>query len=211
MESPSRSSFQQHSRIWGLTQRVLALLLLALLSPVLVGIGIVVVATSPGPAIFSQLRPGRGRRMFWVHKFRTMETGSDAIESLQLGVTRAEPRVTRVGRVLRELKIDELPQLWNVVRGEMCFVGPRPIGPALDEMLTRELPGFSTRYDVAPGMTSLGQVCIDDNSQDIKGDWRLRSQAERHYVQNGSALYDGIVLALTMVFLMRRLGAKVMR
>lgn len=200
-----------HSRIWGVMQRVLALILLVVLSPLLVVVAVLVVTTSPGPAIFTQLRPGRGRRMFRVHKFRTMTVGSDAIESLQLGVTRAEPRVTRVGRVLRELKIDELPQLWNVVRGEMCFVGPRPIGPALDQMLTREIPDFSTRYQVAPGLTSLGQVCIDDNSEDIKQDWLMRSQAERHYVQNASALYDGIVLGLTMVFLLRRIGTKLAR
>jgi len=196
---------------WRLLQRAAATLLLLVLSPLLLAVALAVRATSPGPALFSQSRPGAGRTPFRVFKFRTMTLGSDAIESLQLGVSRGEPRVTRVGKVLRELKIDELPQLYNVVRGQMNLVGPRPIGPALDRLLTEQIPLFHLRYTVPPGLTSLGQICIDDNDADILQDWTLRSQAECHYIDNLSPRYDLIILTLTAAFLLRRLTSNVPR
>ena len=93
--------------------------------------------TSRGPFLYSQMRPGRGGELFKIWKIRTMAVGSDRDVTNAMAVQKNNPQVTRVGKILRELKIDELPQLWNVVCGQMELVGPRPIAAVLQEMLKR--------------------------------------------------------------------------
>ena len=137
-------------------------------------------------------------------KFRTMYQHSES--KTRLGVSAGDPRITRVGRILRATKLDELPQLWNIVRGDMRFVGPRPIPLALHEELSRHIPGFEQRYAVHPGLTSLAQVCIADNGLDehLVRDWSQRFEAERRYIRNRCLLYDLIVIALTGLYVARK-------
>lgn len=185
-------------------QRMIAMFLLVMLSPVLLVLLIVVKLDSPGPFIFKQSRPGYLGRNFTAYKIRSMSTGSEY--KTRLGVTQSDPRITRVGRLLRSTKLDEIPQLFNIVKGEMCFVGPRPIPLALDTELRSKIPGFESRYQVPPGVTSLAQICVNDNGVDeqLVHDWRERFEAEIRYTRLRCAWYDLIVVALTGLYIVRK-------
>jgi lipopolysaccharide/colanic/teichoic acid biosynthesis glycosyltransferase len=136
-----------------------------------------------------------------------MTVGADRNRANGLGVTREHPDVTSTGRWLRALKLDELPQLWNVVRGDMELVGPRPIADSLVELLSREIPGFDKRFRAKPGLTSVGQISIVENrlGHEIVDDWRRRHEAELHHLDHRSAAYDLVVIALTLAYLTRRM------
>ena len=184
-------------------QLAFAVMIFIALLPVFAGLFVLVKADSRGPFIFRQQRPGfRGER-FTAYKIRTMSAGSERATSL--GVTQRDPRITRVGRVLRATKLDEIPQLLNIVKGEMCFVGPRPIPVALDEELRARIPGFEARYAVPPGITSLAQISVNDNGLDehLERDWRDRFEAEIHYARMRCAWYDLCVLAMTGLYVCR--------
>ncbi|OWK34161.1 sugar transferase [Fimbriiglobus ruber] len=198
--------------LWCLTQRLIAFAMLVLLAPLLAVMYLVVRLTSRGPFLYCQTRPGLGGQPFTVWKVRTMTVGSDRDVKNAFAVTKNNTQVTAVGRILRDLKLDELPQLWNVVRGEMCFVGPRPIAPALHEKLCRELPGFARRLDVPPGLTNVGQVCVYDNADGDKlvEDWRLRLEADLHYIRHRSVWYDLVLVGVTAMFMARKLVRRVL-
>jgi lipopolysaccharide/colanic/teichoic acid biosynthesis glycosyltransferase len=175
-------------------------------APVILACGVAIAVTSPGPVFFVQERPGYLGTRLRVRKLRTMRTGADRDPRNQFAVTSSHPEVTPLGRVLRALKLDELPQLWSVVKGEMALVGPRPIGDALDQHLRSTLPGFHLRYQVKPGLTSLGQVCLDDNfaPERLHEDWAFRSACELHYVRHRSTSYDLVILFLTVALILRK-------
>jgi lipopolysaccharide/colanic/teichoic acid biosynthesis glycosyltransferase len=159
--------------VWRGLELVLSLLLLVLLLPLLLVIAVAIRLDSPGPVLFRQRRVGRDLEPFTVKKFRTMHdgVGHDAHRAFVLGLIAGEhpeprekgprfkladdERVTRVGRQLRRSSLDELPQLWNVVRGEMSLVGPRPSIPYEVEHYP---PHWSARFTVKPGITGLWQV-----------------------------------------------------
>lgn len=198
---------------WDFVQRVLAGLLLVGLIPVFVVIAIVIKLTSKGPVIYSQIRPGYLEYPFRIYKFRTMTVGSDKDPTMGLAVPKQSSQVTGIGRLLRKVKLDELPQLWNVVRGEMALVGPRPIAEVLHDRLIEEIPGFGRRYLVKPGLTNVAQVTIMENlpADQVVEDWKIRFEAEYHYVQRKSVSYDIVVMMLTLVFILRKaipLGGK---
>ena len=190
--------------LWDATQRVLAVAALVAASPVLLAIAVAIKATSRGPVVFRQERPGRHGETFTALKFRTMFTGSE--RATRLGVSNADPRITPIGRALRATKLDELPQLVNIASGHMTFVGPRPIPKALDAELRRHIRGFEDRYAVRPGLTSLAQVCVSENGLDERliADWSMRFEAERRYMRNRSAAYDVLVLGLTFAYVIRK-------
>ncbi len=192
-------------RLWSATQRCLACFTLVVLSPVLLMMFLAVKLTSKGPFLFRQLRTGKCGQVFSVYKVRTMMVGSEA--ATRLGVDRSSDCVTRVGRVLRYLKLDELPQLWNVVRGDMNWVGPRPIPIALEEELSTKIPGLGVRRLVRPGLTCVGQILVSDNGldDDLVPDWEERFYAELHYLENRCITYDCLVIFLSGVFIARRL------
>jgi lipopolysaccharide/colanic/teichoic acid biosynthesis glycosyltransferase len=131
--------------------------------PVMAVVAVLVKATSRGPILFSQERVGRGGRRFRIYKFRTMVADAEAREKQLKALSKdpgwllldSDPRVTRVGRVLRHASLDELPQLWNVVAGDMSLVGPRPMPPDIDDQIS----GWRRkRLDLTPGITGLWQV-----------------------------------------------------
>lgn len=179
-------------------------MILLLLTPVIIVMFIGVKLSSPGPFLFKQERVGLGGRPFKIYKVRTMTVGSEA--KTRLGTQLTGSHVTGIGKVLRALKLDELPQLLNIALGEMEIVGPRPIPVALDEHLCQAIPGFALRYQVRPGLTNLGQVCIVDNALDEKlvEDWRMRFESDLHYLGRKSTTYDLIMIGLTLLYLFTR-------
>jgi polysaccharide export outer membrane protein len=198
---------------WEITQRLLAALLMVACGPLLMLLYPLVRLTSPGPFLFKQERPGKDGAPFMALKIRTMREGADLDISLARSVRGDNPLVTPIGRTLRELKLDELPQLWNVLRGDMALVGPRPLGLTFQQELERTIPGFSERLRVRPGLTSLAQVAVLESADKHKviADWKRRFQAERHYLMNRSPLYDLIVIGLTAAYILRKILTKLSR
>jgi exopolysaccharide biosynthesis polyprenyl glycosylphosphotransferase len=136
---------------------VVALLLLAATLPVMLVVAAAVRVTSSGPVIFRQVRVGQDGRPFVIYKFRTMHAEAEQATGPVLASTN-DPRVTTLGRVLRATRLDELPQLWNVLRGDMSFVGPRPERPEFVEQYEAEIQGYRERFKVRPGLTGWAQV-----------------------------------------------------
>jgi lipopolysaccharide/colanic/teichoic acid biosynthesis glycosyltransferase len=191
-------------------ERSAALVALVLLIPVLVLLVITVRLTSPGPAIFRQVRVGQYGRHFTIYKFRTMTVGADAeLEDLVRAQQREigayvkldrDPRITRVGAFLRACSLDELPQFFNVLRGDMSLVGPRPQTPA--ECDTYDVATWR-RLLVRPGITGLWQV---SGRSDLEPEDAL--QLDVTYVQQWSPLLDVRVLLRTVLVVARREGAR---
>lgn len=205
--------WQVTNTLWALAQRLIAVLMLVLALPLMVVLYLPVRLSARAPFFFRQRRPGFMGREFAIWKITTMRKGSDKVAKYEKGVTLDDPNVTWIGRILRDTKLDELPQLLNVVRGEMELVGPRPIAPGLNALLVREIPGFNHRYLVKPGLTNVSQVSVLENAVDDKtvADWRRRFEGEEHYIKNKSVSYDLILIALTVVFMLRKVWRRVFR
>jgi len=168
---------------------LVATVALIVLSPVLLAAAIWIKLGSRGPVIYRQRRVGRGGAGFEMWKLRTMEQGSDPV-GVGTVVTRDDPRVTRAGRFLRRTSFDELPNLVNVLRGEMAIVGPRPTIPAQVDDYT---PFQNRRHEVLPGITGWAQV------QGRAGiPWEERIELDVEYVDRRSAALDARILAKTV-------------
>jgi Undecaprenyl-phosphate glucose phosphotransferase len=166
---------------------------LVLLSPLLLLIALWVRLDSPGPALYAQERLGLNGQRFRMLKFRTMRVDAEA--EGQPGWTRpGDPRRTRAGRVLRPLSLDELPQLWNVLRGEMSLVGPRPERPVYVERFRASVPRYMLRHHMKAGITGWAQV------HGLRGDTPLEQRIEHdlYYVRNWSLGLDLRILLLTL-------------
>ncbi len=137
--------------------KISALVLLVLALPLMVLFGFLIKVTSPGPVFFSQERVGRNRKPFRIHKFRTMIDDAEAKTGPVLATT-GDKRITSLGRFMRRYRVDELPQLFNVLGGSMSFVGPRPERAFFIEQFSSQIPGYSERFRVKPGLTGLAQV-----------------------------------------------------
>jgi len=186
-------------RTFDLAVASFGLLLVAPLIPVLIAL----VRTTPGSIIYRQTRLGEGARRFTMYKFRTMR--SDAEESGRaLFAQERDPRTTRVGRVLRQTHLDEIPQLWNVLRGDMSIVGPRPERPEFVEMLEREVPFWTRRLLVKPGITGWAQLRSSYA-------WDAASTAEKlsydlWYLRNRNVVIDLAICVQTVLALLLRRG-----
>ncbi|KJB86879.1 hypothetical protein AZ66_16340 [Paenibacillus sp. E194] len=169
-------------------------ILLLVISPILLITYICVRVALGSPAIFKQERPGKDKRVFQVYKFRTM---SDARDSAGQLLPDAH-RITPFGTFLRSTSLDELPQLWNVLRGDMSLVGPRPL-------LVKHLPYFTKReqkrFHVRPGITGLAQVKGRNHLS-----WNERLELDVQYVENGSFWLDIKILFLTIITVVKREG-----
>lgn len=172
---------------------VIAAALLVPAAPVIGLLVLLVRLTSKGPGIYRQTRVGKGGRTFVMYKIRSMAMDAEATT----GVVWAgcnDPRVTPLGRVLRKLHLDELPQLWNVLQGEMSLVGPRPERPEIVPVLEGRIPGYRRRLAVAPGVTGLAQVNLppDNDLNSV----RRKLYLDLEYVREASLLLDlGLLLA----------------
>ena len=135
----------------------LGLLMLLLALPVMAAVAVLVKATSPGPVLYRQVRIGRDRRSFRLLKFRTMREGAEA-DGDEVLARAGDPRLTPVGTLLRRYRLDELPQLFNVLGGSMSLVGPRPERPGFVADYLRRIPGYAERFSLPPGLTGLAQI-----------------------------------------------------
>lgn len=159
---------------------------------------------SPGPVIYSQRRVGLFGQDFTVYKFRSMRT--DAEKNGAVWAVKSDPRVTRVGRILRKTRIDELPQLWNVLKGEMSLIGPRPERPEFVRELEQEIPFYSLRHAVKPGVTGWAQVCYPYGSS--VDDARRKLEYDLYYAKNMSVLLDIRIILKTIGVILFPKGAR---
>ena len=203
---------------------------LALLLPFLLLVAVLIKIDSPGPVFYTQIRIGQERRwrtrrresldvraelrkgerrnimspgrLFRIHKFRTMVRNAEDLT----GPTWAsphDPRVTRVGGVLRLLRVDELPQLWNVFKGEMSLVGPRPERPHFVKKFADRIPGYTARLRVRPGITGLAQVStLDEITED---EIHKKLDLDLHYLRDLRTVSDLKILLKTLVVLARKM------
>lgn len=189
-------------RLLNLTVGLVSLLLAAPLIPFVV---LAIKVDSKGPALYRQQRVGRKGKVFLCYKFRTMRPDAEA----DLGPTWADdddPRITRVGKFLRMTRLDEIPQLWCVLKGDMAFVGPRPERPEFVEWLKQEIPYYSLRHLVRPGITGWAQIrykygnTIEDSKEKLRYDL--------FYIKNASIGLDVLIMFQTIKILLLRRGAQ---
>lgn len=169
---------------------------IALLSPLLLLVAALIKLDSPGPALFLQRRYGFNRESFRIFKFRSMTTMEDDRNVAQ--ATAGDRRVTRVGRFLRRYNIDELPQLINVLRGEMSLVGPRPHAMAHDQLFERRIALYARRHNVKPGITGWAQVNGLRGEIDTPAKLRSRIEHDLYYIDNWSLFFDLWIIFLTL-------------
>ncbi len=166
---------------------------IVLFSPVMLAAAIAVKVSSPGPLIFKQERVGLHNRPFKMYKFRSM-TVQKASEEVSKWTTKNDARVTSVGRFIRKTSIDELPQLFNVLKGDMSLIGPRPERPFFVEKFKEEIPRYMIKHQVRPGMTGWAQV------NGLRGDTSIRKRIDLDlfYIENWSVSFDIRILFLTV-------------
>jgi sugar transferase (PEP-CTERM system associated) len=180
-----------------------ALIGLVLLAPVMLVIALLVRLTSKGPALYHQARVGLHGRLFVLHKFRSMCVDAEA-ETGPVWAQERDPRVTPLGRFLRGSRLDEVPQLWNVLIGDMSFVGPRPERPEFVEELTREIPFYGQRHTVRPGLTGWAQVRYSYGAS--REDALEKLQYELFYIKNMSLALDVFIILKTIKTVVLRRG-----
>ena len=159
---------------------------------------------SPGPVFYKQRRVGKGGRTFHVIKFRTMRQDAEAGGPQWAGAN--DPRITRVGKFMRSSRLDEIPQLWCVLKGDMAFVGPRPERPEFVESLTKEIPFYGVRHMVRPGLTGWAQIRYKYGS--TVADAREKLQYDLFYIKNASIGLDLLIMFQTVKTVLLRRGAQ---
>jgi len=166
---------------------------MTLASPLLLMLAFLIKITSPGPVFFLQERVGLDGSLFRVMKFRTMQTDAEK-ETGPVWAKKNDPRTTSVGRILRRFSLDELPQLFNVLRGEMSLVGPRPERPFFVERFKDEIPKYLDRHRVKTGMTGWAQV------NGLRGNAPIdeRTKYDVYYVENWSLVFDAKIILKTL-------------
>jgi len=194
-EIQRRAAPINNSRLKRVFDVVLASILIVGLSPALFLIALAIIFDSPGSALFRQERYGRGKKKFFVYKFRTMRVAESAGPFIQARV--GDERLTRLGKLLRHSSLDELPQLLNVIKGDMSLVGPRPHAVCMDDFFANLLPHYSDRHLVRPGMTGLAQVCGHRGPTETSASIYERLRHDRTYIQNWSFWLDLKILART--------------
>jgi len=183
---------------------VFALVLIVLASPIMLVAAILIVLESGGPVLYMQERVGLNGRLFNVIKFRSMRTDAEQ-DGQPRWAAAQDDRVTRVGRIMRKLRIDELPQLFSVLNGDMSLVGPRPERPYFVDKLTQELPYFAVRQSVKPGVTGWAQVryhygaSVEDSAEKL--------QYDLYYVKNHTLFLDLVILFETVGVVLTAKGA----
>ncbi len=197
-ENPNEPFERFLKRAFDLTVASAALILTA---PLMLVIGGLVRLTSKGPAFYVQERVGQHGAPFRLFKFRTMVVHAEKASGVTLAVPN-DPRVTRFGRILRRSRLDELPQIWNVIRGDMSFVGPRPERPYFVGDFEKSVPGYAERHRVKPGMTGLAQV---RSFYDTRPESKLKYDLA--YIYNYSLSLDLLILLETLKVILTRRGS----
>ncbi|HJF93519.1 MAG TPA: exopolysaccharide biosynthesis polyprenyl glycosylphosphotransferase, partial [Lachnoclostridium phocaeense] len=169
-----------------------AVVALILFSPVMAVVAVIIKVTSPGPLIFKQERIGMRNKPFYMYKFRSMVV-QDASAEKKAWTTQNDPRVTPIGKFIRKTSIDELPQLVNVLKGDMSLVGPRPERPQFVEQFKEEIPRYMVKHQVRPGLTGWAQV------NGYRGDtsiWK-RIEHDLYYIENWTLGFDFKIIIMT--------------
>ncbi len=181
--------------------------LLAVL-PLMIGIAAIAWAGDRGPVLFAQERLGRKRRPFRMFKLRTMVRHAER-ETGPVWSWNGDPRVTRIGKILRATHLDELPQLWNVLRGEMSLVGPRPEREVFVEKLEQVIPDYTERLAIRPGITGLSQLRsgYDESLRSV----RRKIRYDLLYVRRGCALLDAMIVLDTILLMVGLSGGLELR
>jgi len=182
-----------------------ALILLVLLAPLMLLVAIAVLLESGRPIIFRQERVGHGGRNFSILKFRSMRVDAEK-DGVPQWASDSDPRITRVGRFIRRTRIDELPQILNVLRGDMSFVGPRPERPFFVAQLSKQLPFYDARHSVKPGISGWAQVCYRYGAS--AEDAARKLEFDLFYVKNHSLLLDLLILAKSVRVVLSGWGAR---
>jgi sugar transferase (PEP-CTERM system associated) len=173
--------------------------------PLIPFVAIAIKMSSPGPVFYRQKRVGRGGRHFYCYKFRTMRQDAEA-DTGATWATDNDPRITRVGKFLRSSRLDEIPQLWCVLKGDMHFVGPRPERPEFVEWLSKEIPYYGVRHVVRPGVTGWAQVQYKYGN--TLEDAREKLQYDLFYIKNASVGLDILIMFQTVKIVVLGRGAK---
>lgn len=165
-----------------------------LTSPLLILIAVGVKLSSPGPILFKQERVGLNRRTFIMYKFRSMKLMSDKASNTKWTVEN-DPRRTKFGTFIRKTSLDELPQLFNVLKGDMSIVGPRPERPFFVDQFKEEIPKYMIKHQVRPGITGWAQVC------GLRGDTSIKDRIEHdlYYIENWTLLFDFKIILKTII------------
>lgn len=194
---PSSNATPLQLRIKYLLDRVASAAILLGISPLLAVIALLIKMDSPGPVLFRQRRYGLNGKPFDCLKFRTMRTQENGEKVVQ--ATRNDPRVTRVGAILRSWNLDELPQLWNVWLGEMSLVGPRPHAEAHNEYYRTKVSGYMRRHGLRPGLTGWAQVLGLRGETDTLDKMKARVKADIDYIQHWTLQLDFKIFVLTLL------------
>jgi len=182
-----------------------ALVGLVVFAPLMLAIAAIMKISSRDPVLYHQERVGLNGRVFTVHKFRTMQQDAEA----GTGPVWSRPgdsRVTRLGGLMRKARLDELPQLWNVLRGDMSLVGPRPERPSFVEQLTTSIPFYGQRHVIKPGLTGWAQVRYTYGASVEDAIEKL--QYDLYYIKNVSLLFDFVIALETIKTVVLRRGAR---
>jgi sugar transferase (PEP-CTERM system associated) len=192
-----------------LLRRILAVIaagvLLLIVLPILPFVILAIKLDSRGPVLYRQKRVGLAGKVFHCYKFRTMRQDAEA----DTGATWAlddDPRITKVGKFLRTTRLDELPQLWCVLKGDMSFVGPRPERPEFVEMLAKEIPFYTVRNAVRPGITGWAQVRYKYGN--TIADAKEKLQYDLYYIKNLSPVLDTMIMFQTIKIVLIGRGAQ---
>jgi len=178
---------------------------LVLAAPLMLIAAVLVKATSPGPVIYRQRRVGLQGRGLTIYKFRSMREDAEDRTGAVWARPGADPRTTRVGRWLRRTRVDELPQLWNMLRGDMSLVGPRPERPEFVEGLTRDIPYYGQRHVVRPGLTGWAQVRYSYGAS--AEDAMQKLQYDLYYIKHMSPGFDWFIILETIKTVLVRSGS----
>jgi len=198
----ARKRFQEFKRGMDV---LFSLLGLVVASPIICIAAVLVKLTSPGPILFKQERVGKGGRVFDVYKLRTMKVDAEK-DTGPVWAQENDPRVTLAGRILRKMHIDEIPQLINVLKGEMSIVGPRPERPVFVIDLSRKIKDYNKRLNVKPGITGLAQVVhkYDETIEDVKKKIKL----DLLYIKEMCVMTDLRIMARTIFVVLTGRGAR---
>ena len=173
---------------------IISILIFIPAAPIMLATAIAIRMESKGPVIYKQDRVGLFEKEFTVYKFRSMRT--DAEKNGAVWAKEHDDRVTRIGRFIRKVRIDELPQLWNILKGDMSFIGPRPERMAFVTQLKKDIPYYSLRHTVKPGLTGWAQVCYPYGAS--QEDALHKLEYDLYYIKNMSLLLDIVIILKTV-------------
>ncbi len=202
LENLNQSAIRSYSMLKRVLDFVFSVVLTVLFSPFMVLTAIAVLFSGPGPILFRQTRVGRNGRHFTILKFRSMR--KDAEKNGAQWATENDPRITPVGRFIRAVRLDELPQLYNVFRGDMSFIGPRPERPEFVDELAQRIPHYDLRLMAKPGLTGWAQVKLGYTSTEEESANKLTY--DLYYVKNLSFVLDFKIMLKTVLTVLSRAG-----